>query len=95
MRGLNTPLKRTGFVILIVGLGMLAVGVLQVVADDLSQRGVIERVWDAVTRDRYAYRRFWIAAWGAYLTVAGLLFSFLYDATLGRLARWIMGQPKG
>jgi len=84
---LDSPIKRAGLVVLALGACMLVGGVLVIGADSSSH--VLDRLWKAALRDRYFYHQYWVAAWGVYLTIAGLLFSLLYDATLGRVVRWI------
>ena len=96
---LDTPIKRAGFVVMVVGVMLWLIGTIQIIDDAYFSSSsflyrtkvILNETMRAVTSDSYAYRRHWLAAWGVYLTGAGMLFSFLYDLGLGRIARWIRG----
>ena len=86
---LDTPLKRFGFLLLIAGSALLAYNLLFVDFGCCGSRGVVQRLWSAVTRDGYAYQRYRSGAWGVYLAAVGLLLSYLYDYSVGLLVWWV------
>lgn len=89
MKQLNTPLKRVGFIILLCGLLVLVVGLFQI-ADGAYKLADIFSNWiESVFFERYSFRRYPVACYGTWIALIGLLLSFLYDKTLGRLAGWI------
>lgn len=89
---LNTPVKRLGGLVLALGVVVLVIG-LVLIADDMRKYGstgeFFERWVKAVLQDRSSFRRYPMSAWGTYLCVIGLLFSFAYDRTIGRILTWI------
>ncbi|HHA2661886.1 hypothetical protein [Stenotrophomonas maltophilia] len=92
---LNTPLKRAGAVILVVGVAVLAWGLVSILAD-LSLRNfgralerLVETWWGSVIQDRWDYRKYPAAAWGTYLSLIGAYLWLLHQRTLGRLFEWI------
>lgn len=89
---LTTPVKRIGFVILVIGTALTLVGMIQVGSDLYSYKWFekyMGRLGDALVFDRYSYRRYPLASIGPYVFIAGLLLSYLYDRTVGPLLRWI------
>lgn len=89
---LNTPVKRLGGLVLAVGIVVLVIGLIQIVGD-MGRGGSMgvffERWFKAAFQDRWYFRRFPMSALGTYLFVIGLLFSFAYDRTIGRVLTWI------
>lgn len=85
MRQLNTPLKRSAGLILLAGIALSLIGIFQLDSYDGFD------VWmKAVFRQRKYYaHEYWMSAWGAYLTIIGFLFSFAYDSTIAKVAKWI------
>lgn len=89
---LNQPLKRAGFVVLIIGTFLTLIGWIQIGSDLYSYRWFekfIGKFGDALIFDRYTYRRYPLASIGPYVMLAGLLLSYLYDRTIGRILTWI------
>lgn len=89
---LNHPVKRIGFVVLIIGILLVLIGAMQI-GSDLNSYRWFERFlgiwWQALSFDRYTYRRYPLACIGPYVLLAGLLSSYLYDRSLGRVLAWI------
>lgn len=86
---LDSPLKRIGLVILLVGIVLSLTAIYQISDDNYRFWRGFDDWLDAILLKRYEYRQYPLAAWGAYLTLAGLLCSYLYDFTLGRLIAWV------
>lgn len=94
LRKLDTPFKRLGFIVLVVGVICSLVGIVQL-GHMTSRLGRLLDYWgQALMFDRYVYRQAPFALFGPYIAAFGLLMSFLYDKTLKRLAQWISaGTP--
>ena len=89
MRQLNTPLKRVGFIVMLFGLLVLVIGLFQI-ADNAYKLADILNDWiESVFFERYSFARYPAACYGTWITLIGLLLSFFYDKTLGRLAGWV------
>lgn len=89
---LDNPIKRVGFVVLAVGAVITLIGFFQIGADQSSYRWFekfLNGIAKALAFERYTYRRYPLACIGPYVLLAGLLGSFLYDRTVGRLLAWI------
>ena len=86
---LNRPIKRVGLLIMLAGLALSALGVLQL---SFATSHLSAGWWRAVSQEGYYGRRHWQVAWGAYLTVAGFMLSFTYDATIARLVSWVSSR---
>lgn len=100
---LNTPLKRVGALILLVGVTWMVAGM----ADASTSRyffsgyyrgyyyhyGGYERqpVAQAFNMIANTFSKFWYLRWAVYTMVLGLAFSYLYDIGLGRLVAWVRG----
>ncbi|WP_407084807.1 hypothetical protein [Pluralibacter gergoviae] len=86
---LDTPVKRAAFVAFVTGLFLMLIGTFH---DEFYFDN------DSFFRSIQFSRRFGsvpIFGIGFYLSIAGLLFSLLFDYTLGPLARWIkQGRQK-
>lgn len=81
--------KRIGALILLAGLMTLSVGLFEILRDNhFEVTYAMYDWWSAVTHD-HEYRRYPMAAWGIYLSIIGLLLSYLYDQGIGRIVRWI------
>lgn len=98
MNKLNTPTKRAGMFVFFVG---FAIAFSSSLSADLLRRGdFLWNLWrfvsDAVTF-HLSYRnvasKLFFAA-GFYLMIIGLLFSYLYDQTIGKLINWIRNGNK-
>lgn len=90
--GLSHPIQRVGFVILVVGAVLTIIGLTQLGTSVRSYpwfEHFIAELADSLTFDRYNYRRFPLASVGPYVLILGLLLSFLYESTVGRLLIWI------
>lgn len=87
LSNLNSPIKRVGGVILFIGIGLLIMGLIQIMTT--QEYRILKSYWNAFTLDRFYYRQYWLAAWGTYLTVFGLSLSYFYDQGIGRLISWI------
>lgn len=86
---LDTPLKRIGAIILAIGCLTFFVGAVQMI-DRRDDFGWFIETWiKSVFRDGSSYRNYPTVAWGTYLIVLGLLSSFLYDKTLGKMFAWV------
>ncbi|MBH3412552.1 hypothetical protein [Pseudomonas putida] len=89
---LTSPVKRFGFVVLLVGLALTIIGMIQIGAGLNSYRwfgNFLDVFGNAISYDRYYSRRYPLAAIGPYMLLSGLLLSYLYDCTIGRLLNWI------
>lgn len=89
LKPLNTPIKRAGLVIMIVGLALTAITFWRITGDNYYLKGAFGDWLGAIQFKQRAFRFYWPAALGFYLAVAGLLLSYLYETTTGRLLRWI------
>lgn len=90
---LNSPVKRVGGLLLFVGLILLFIGLIQILGylgRSASLFNFLEHWFRAVTFDKYVTRRAPLVSTGTYLTLGGLLLSFAYDKTLGRILTWIV-----
>lgn len=94
---LDKPIKRLGFLVLIAGILLLAYSLLAIsnVWDWYNRAPPYLRdLWLAAIRDYdtvHGYRAAWgiPACWGVWLVIAGAIFSYGYDRTIGKLARWV------
>jgi hypothetical protein len=86
---LTRTIKCVGVLLMLVGLVLSAIGILQLFG---STSDVTAGWWRAVSQKDYYGRRHWEVAWGAYLTVAGFMLSFAYNATVSRLVRWVSSR---
>ncbi len=88
---LNTKTKRVGALVMCLGSAIVVLAVLQFdrfeYAFDAFARNPVERFFQ-IRGYHNGLARFtiWI---GAILAVVGLLWSYLYNSTIGRIARWI------
>lgn len=90
--GLDTPIKRGGFIILLVGVVLTVVGALQLGFSTNSYNWLTRflSAWgEALVFDRRSYRHYPLASIGPYVLIAGLTLSYFYDRTVGRLVAWI------
>lgn len=86
---LNSPIQRVGVIFLIVGLVTLIIGLVQAI-NYTGRFGSLMTEWlNAFMIEQRVVRRYPSLVWGTYLTLIGLMFSFLYDRTLGPLFRWV------
>jgi len=88
MRNLNTPLKRLGLVILIIGLMMFFYGWSQWFMHDSVD------AWEAFTRSvgfdtYYWYWYNYPISIGFYVSVLGFLLSYFYEYGIGKIIQWI------
>lgn len=89
---LDSPIKRSGFAVLMLGAVLTLIGFFQVGTDLGSYRWLerfIGAVEDALRFDSYTYRNFPLACIGPYVMITGLFCSFLYDKAIGRFLAWI------
>jgi len=89
LQPVNTPTKRIGFVVMCIGAAILALGWNDVWHRTCCGDSLLETYFSAFDNDSYDYEVLWMARWGTLLASAGLLASYLYDASLGRLLTWI------
>lgn len=89
MSQLNTPLKRVGFIVMLFGLLVLVIGLFQIAGSTHRLDDIFSNWIESVFFERYSFRRYPVACYGTWVALIGLLLSFLYDKTLGRLAGWI------
>ena len=90
-KGLNTPFKRVGSLALSLGLIILLVGIYQITDDSYRAIDALEKWWDSVFFDRHRFREYPAACYGTWITIAGLLASFMYDSVTSKLVMWIAG----
>ena len=88
---LNTKTKRVGALVMWLGMTIVVLAALQfdrfADAFDAFARNPVERFFQIRSyHNGLARFTIWI---GAILAVAGLLWSYLYDSTIGKVARWI------
>lgn len=87
MNKFNTPVKRSGFVILIFGLILILIGFFTRCI--LDQEGMLDVIKDSL----YLYT--WSSSYsltfviGLYTSVLGAILSFAYDIGVGRVIAWI------
>lgn len=92
---LNTPIKRSFFLVLLIGALLQIVNIAWFLLDDRGGLGAyFERVVDLPTLFGYwggeAYGGYRIVFWLSALSMAvGLCYSIYYDKTFGRLVNWI------
>lgn len=82
-----------GGLLLFLGLILLFIGLAQILSylgRSTSFFTFLEHWFRAVTFDKYVTRRAPLAGAGTYLTLGGLLLSFAYDKTLGRVFAWVV-----
>ena len=92
MEMLDSPVKRAGFVVLIIGYLISLFGIYQI-AVNVPATGEAFNYWvGAITLNRSGYGTFLFAGIGAWLVIAGLLLSFLYDSVTSRVVHWVMGR---
>lgn len=93
---LDTPLKRLGACLAAIGVLAVAVGAVQIAMHTDSLKSAIREfvesaIW-VFSDDRYS--DFKAVSYGVPLVLVGLAFSFLYDAGVGRVVRWVIhGHP--
>lgn len=90
---LDSPIKRAGFAVLILGSVLTLIGLFQIGAELRSYRwfeNFMIAIGCALSFDRYTYRNFPLACIGPYVLIGGLFCSFLYDKTIGRFLSWIL-----
>ncbi len=90
---LNTPVKRLGACITVVGAASLAIGVVQIAIyarylDDALSYFLLSAVWLFSSDDSYLV--FKAVSYGGPMTVVGLAFSFFYDVGVGKVIGWIL-----
>lgn len=93
MRKLNTPLKRIGFIVFLVGALTLTVGLYSIFEESYRFSSGIEKWVGSVFFNRYDFKEYKAASYGTWLVIFGALLSFLYDSVTSRLVRWIKGSP--
>lgn len=85
---INTPVKRLGFSITVLGIFMLGIGMYRMQGQCFSCAwSTLGDDWWARVTNYVGYG--WDVAWGTHLTAIGLLLSYFYDFTIGRFVRWI------
>lgn len=89
MKGLNTPLKRVGFLVFVAGLLMSFFGIYQIADNAYRSSDILETWLEAVLFERRSFGRYPSAGYGAWIAIIGLLSSFLYDKVTYRLVGWI------
>lgn len=89
LKPLNTPVKRAGLVIMVAGLILTAITFWRITGDNYYLKDAVSDWLDAIQFKQREFRVYWPAAVGFYMAVAGLLVSYLFDLTTGRLLRWI------
>ena len=86
---LNTPLKRVGALILLVGITWMVAGMAS------TSRYYFSGYYGYYGYERHSiantFSKFWYLRWAVYTIVLGLAFSYLYDIGLGRLVAWVRG----
>lgn len=90
---LNSPIKRVGGLLLVAGIIILFIGLMQILGylgRSTSFFTFLEHWFRAITFDKYVIRRAPLVSTGTYLTLGGLLLSFAYDRTLGRVIAWVV-----
>lgn len=95
MRRLDTPGKRAGFVAMCAGAALLVPSLVWIAeSEGLGGRWFWDAVWRVVRFEAFALDDYWPAALGLVLLVAGFFSSVAFDATLGRVVRWVRhGNP--
>lgn len=86
LRRLDTPIKRFGFVVLCVGATLSAPSLINV-ASYLSADQFFMRWYEVLIGEDYG--NYSALRWGSRTMIAGMLLSFLYDRTIGKIASWI------
>lgn len=105
MNHINTPIKRIGFIALIIGVLFLAVGIILMFSDvqyyryqyGYNQNSMLLRYLDGLTNQIIKSLSFntesssfnFFLGAGFYLTIMGFLFSFAYEKGLGRIINWV------
>jgi|GEM_PF-2783373 len=89
---LTTPVKRVGFVILLAGIAATLIGLTQMGSDIYHYmwfEKFMHGLGKAIGFERNSFRRYPLASIGPYMALCGLLLSYLYDHSVGRLLIWI------
>lgn len=94
MNGLNTPLKRIGFIVLVAGLIILAIGLYQIVGSSYRTSDALTKWVESFFFEKYSFRRYPLASYGTWIVIIGLLLSFLYEKITLRLVDWIKGNNR-
>lgn len=89
---LNSPIKRLGACIAFAGLLSMVTGVIQIAMDaryfeDAVRYFHISAIWFFADHPYLVYKA---VSYGVPLMLAGLVFSFFYDAGVGRVIGWIV-----
>lgn len=88
---LDSKVKRIGFVVMVVGLVLVAAGCWFI---ETGGGGLPGAFWASVLFDRNYYAETSrLVSYGFPLTIAGFLLSFAYDLGIGRIVRWIQSAP--
>lgn len=82
---LNSPIKRIGFLVVVVGVLVSAYGMFSVA----SGYSPSFKTWASALTLGYGSRRYPAVPWGFAITLVGLLFSFAYDYTIKRISDWV------
>ena len=85
---LDTPLKRCGSLVLVVGVTWFGIG-LMVSDTAFYNRDVVNRVLSSLDTRYDSWDQLWYLRWALCLILLGLSTSFLYDATIGRMVGWV------
>lgn len=87
---LDSPLKRVASTLLLISTPFFIGGSIQIFNEANSFSDFLPRLWDALfTDDHWGGPFHGPARYGFYGVSIGLVFSFLYDASLGRFLYWI------
>jgi hypothetical protein len=90
---LNTKIKRISAVVALIGFAMFLIGSLQIIDHEWHYSGYLETLIYSLSLSGYEYERYWLAACGFYALTIGVMFSYAYDKTVGRLILWVMSAP--
>ena len=93
LKPLDTKIKRVGAVMLVIGLVFLTIGSIQLFNDMWRLSNFFPYLWESLSLSGRRYHDYWMAAQGVYLTCLGLMLSYAYDRTTGRLIKWIKSAP--
>ena len=90
MNAINTPLKRVGFIIMVIGISLFFCGWLFWALLDFYYP------WRFFIRSISFNTYLWfienkLVAYGFYMSLVGLIMSYIYDIGIGKIVIWIKG----
>lgn len=87
---LNTPVKRAAGIVLACSVLLFAVGLVQLGVESGGAADFARRLLqDIFFQDRWARNYAWQVQYGFYGVLTGLLFSYCYDHSIGRMFHWV------